>query len=222
MTGASEGRVERVERELLGALALEGVPDGVQDLLDAEDFSLPHHAALYETMLRIQRDGVPVNFLTLDEALGDARAGFGGVDGLMDLANAVTSTSHMKAHAKMVAGAALLRRCIRFGEEFARAATETPLGLNGEVRLFLEERERMMRDLLDNCRPPDNGAAFRSAEEVIRIPPPECILHGIIPRNALIELWGEPSTFKSFLALAWSWAIADGAPWLGRDSWDFH
>lgn len=216
MTGASEGRAERAERELLGALMLEGVPDEVQGLLDAEDFSHPHHAALYETMLRLQREGFPVNFLTLDEALGDAREEFGGVDGLIALANAVTSTSYMTQHAKMVAGAALLRRCIRFGEEMARAATEMPLGLNGEVRVFVKERERMMRDLLDDCRPPNNGAAFRSAEEIVRIVPPGWLVHGIIPRNALVELWGAPSAFKSFLVLAWAWAIAFGKKWLGR------
>ena len=42
---------------------------------------------------------------------------------------------------------------------------------------------------------------------------PETLIQNYLPRESVGMIWGEPGTYKSFLAIAWSLHIATGRPW---------
>ncbi len=42
------------------------------------------------------------------------------------------------------------------------------------------------------------------------------LIRGVLPADAVGMLWGEPGSFKSFLAIDWALCIATGADWLGH------
>lgn len=45
---------------------------------------------------------------------------------------------------------------------------------------------------------------------------PKWLVDGLLPEGSLAFLWGNWSTFKSFLALDWCLSIATGSDWMGR------
>src|SRR5262249_40394748 len=55
---------------------------------------------------------------------------------------------------------------------------------------------------------------------VVRNSPPEptWLLHGICPEQSVILFSGREGTLKSWLALDWAVAVAEGKPWLGREA----
>jgi hypothetical protein len=55
-----------------------------------------------------------------------------------------------------------------------------------------------------------------STAELLRLPPPEWLIHGIMPAGGLIGLYGQPGIGKSFLALDFGMSVASGEPWQER------
>jgi hypothetical protein len=56
-----------------------------------------------------------------------------------------------------------------------------------------------------------------TVSELEALPDPEWLIEGILPRDALGVLYGEPGAGKSFLALDWAAHIADGQRWFDLD-----
>ena len=55
-----------------------------------------------------------------------------------------------------------------------------------------------------------------STAELLRLPPPEWLIHGIMPAGGLVGLYGQPGIGKSFLALDLALSVASGTPWQDR------
>ena len=55
-----------------------------------------------------------------------------------------------------------------------------------------------------------------TTQELLRLPPVKWLLHGIIPEEGYVTLYGAPEGGKSFVALDWAMSISEGKPWLGR------
>ena len=55
-----------------------------------------------------------------------------------------------------------------------------------------------------------------STAELLRLPPPEWLIHGIMPAGGLIGLYGQPGVGKSFLALDFAMSVAAGVLWQDR------
>lgn len=55
------------------------------------------------------------------------------------------------------------------------------------------------------------------AEAIQSLPPPEWLIDGILPGNALAVLWGASGSTKSFLALDWALSLASGTWWHKRE-----
>jgi AAA domain len=54
-----------------------------------------------------------------------------------------------------------------------------------------------------------------STQELLRLPPTEWLLEGLIPKEGFVGLFGQPSGGKSFIALDWAMCISEGRSWLG-------
>lgn len=55
-----------------------------------------------------------------------------------------------------------------------------------------------------------------STTELLALPPPEWLIHGIMPGRGLTGLYGQPGIGKSFLALDFALSVASGTPWQDR------
>lgn len=61
-------------------------------------------------------------------------------------------------------------------------------------------------------------ARFLSDTEVDEAEPPEWDMVDVLPRRALVALYGSPGTHKSFLALDWAYHLAHGLDWAGHET----
>jgi hypothetical protein len=55
-----------------------------------------------------------------------------------------------------------------------------------------------------------------TTKELLELPPPEWLIDGVVPKKALVVVWGAPGSYKSFLGLDWALSIATGQWWKGR------
>ena len=103
------------ERSVIGALLLAGerIPE-VSEMLAADDFHDPRHRVLYQALLHLSEQGLPVDFIHLGEVLRDSGKfqAVGGNEYMLELAQQVTSAAHLSFHAKLIVDAATLRRLI--------------------------------------------------------------------------------------------------------------
>ena len=129
---AAGGRVppksEEAERALLGALLLD--PErfsDVADSLEADDFSDKRHREIYDVIAVLADRGVPIDFVSVGEALKarDAFESCGGAEYLIELASQVTTSAHVHHHARLIADTSTLRRLIRTSTEIVTEAYET-------------------------------------------------------------------------------------------------
>jgi len=134
---------EDAERAVIGALLLAGerIPE-VAELLTADDFHNRRHQALFECLVQLSNRDLPIDFVSVGEALlaaGRFQA-VGGNEYLLELAQGVTSAAHLTHHAQIVIETSVLRRLIREATEIIEEAFGTrPDGES--VRRLLDESE---------------------------------------------------------------------------------
>jgi replicative DNA helicase len=146
------------ERAMMGALLLDPmrVADAAE-LLRPEDFFDGRHRLLFEVVLELADQNVPIDFVTVGEALtakGELQK-VGGHDYLVELGQAATSSAHLKYHAKLVSNNAMLRRLIGEASEIVREAYDTPPTGEGVSELLDVSESR----ILDISGSRDSGRA---------------------------------------------------------------
>lgn len=57
-----------------------------------------------------------------------------------------------------------------------------------------------------------------STSELLRLPPPEWLIDGIIPKGGVVALYGPPGTYKTFVAMDMAMSVACGIPWQGHEA----
>jgi replicative DNA helicase len=134
---------EEAERAILGALLLD--PDRIADvseILSQEDFYNRRHRVLYELMRSLGERDIPIDFVSMGEALttGGQMQLVGGDAFLIELAHGVTSAAHLMHHVRMVADLSTLRRLVTEATEIIRKVSETPAD-GDSVRKLLDESE---------------------------------------------------------------------------------
>jgi len=86
----------------------------------------------------------------------------------------------------------------------------------------LEQLEELVNaPLLSESNPsPVTAFPWRNSLEVVRTAPPEpaWLLEGQLPDQSVVLLSGREGSLKSWLALDWAAAIAEGKPWLGYEA----
>lgn len=60
------------------------------------------------------------------------------------------------------------------------------------------------------------GFPLLGLDDLLNQPPPEWVIDGLLPEG-LAVVFGQPSTFKSFVALDWALRVATGQPCYGRE-----
>ena len=164
----------QAEQAVLGAVILDArraFPE-VADVLDPEDFYSPIHRAIYSAGQDLNRDGKPIDSLTLAEqmrandTLHMLRA-VGGEGYFAELTSAVVTVDNVRHYATIVSELARMRRAVEVLERGALAARR---GDYGDPSEFLDEIEAALyaakRQRGDNAAEPV-GAVLRRTIKAI-------------------------------------------------------
>tara|TARA_R110002110_G_scaffold414951_1_gene646734 strand:+ start:26210 stop:27676 length:1467 start_codon:yes stop_codon:yes gene_type:complete len=147
------------EQAVLGGLMLDNsMWDDVADVLIDKDFYRKDHGIIFQTMLKQQEDGKPIDLVTLAEALDRTNQleAAGGVDYLAELAGNTPSTANIMAYAHIIRERAILRQLISTASQIADSAYN-PDGRDSAELLDLAEQQVFK---IADERPKDGGPQF--------------------------------------------------------------
>jgi replicative DNA helicase len=151
------------EAAVLGGVLLRG-RDALLDIheyLDAEDFYMPAYQSVYRAMLALDADDQPIDVVTLEarlKARGELRL-VGGIEGLSKLGDRYATTHNIRAHAKLIREAALVRSLIVTAREIAQEGMDEV----EDIRAFLDEAEHRVLQINENRK--EKG--YRASRELV-------------------------------------------------------
>lgn len=149
------------EKALLGSAMLDAsVLDDVQGSLWEGDFHSPANRQIYESMLRLRRDGKPIDAVTIASHLGDKIEHIGGPGYLGRLLETVGHASHGEYYAGLVTAKSKLRDIIRISGKAAEDAYQG--GESGEI---IAEAETGLHGVLER----DAGQAVSISEVLVQL-----------------------------------------------------
>jgi replicative DNA helicase len=136
------------EQSVLGALIKnkDVLPSAAQ-LISGEDFYIPAHKEIYESVMLLFAENTPIDVITLSEKL-KLRGTFdkiGGVAYLVELVESVPTAANFKYYANIVAEKALLRRLINASEDISKASYAG----EEEVSAILDLAEQKVFEILE-------------------------------------------------------------------------
>ncbi len=143
---SSTGRIPphdmHAERSVLGGvlLANAAMPIVVDLGLGTEEFYRDAHGVIFEAMLSLHRERLPIDHVTLRETLsvGSKLERVGGDEYLLQLTDTIPTVANIVAHARIVKEKALVRRLIHACyEQIARGYDDY-----GQVEEYVEEAEK--------------------------------------------------------------------------------
>src|SRR4051794_12755060 len=131
---------DTAERAILGGLLLDPttLPE-VRTLVAAPDFYNPAHVMIFDAMLALQAREEPIDVVTLAAELRTRKRlnAIGGGQYLGELTDAIPTTAHIQAHARIVRDLARWRRAI---DAHTRAVQMLQEGQTPEAaRLYLDQ-----------------------------------------------------------------------------------
>ncbi|MFM1896067.1 MAG: hypothetical protein RLZZ385_1141 [Pseudomonadota bacterium] len=138
------------EQAVLGGLMLDNSEwDNIADLLIPADFYRPEHQVIFEVMVRQSEANMPIDVVTLGEALNDLKllGNAGGLDYLGELAANARGTANIKAYADIIRERATLRKLISVAHEIADSGYNTGGRKSADV---LDEAEQKVFNIADD------------------------------------------------------------------------
>ena len=116
--------------------------------LRPEDFYRPDNKGIFETMVELYLQGVPVDVITLCDRLSekDIMEGVGGRERVADIASAYFTSANIKRYTKIVSDKAILRRLIHAASDISTISYDA----RDEVDYILEHAEKRIFDIVQN------------------------------------------------------------------------
>lgn len=198
------------ERACLGGVLLRAEVLGeVVAVARAEDFYVPAHRLILESMIRLERAGQPIDVVTLDADLDMAGklVQAGGVEALAELASAVPSASNVAHYARLVRESSQLRQAIQIAREiesdaYSMAPAEKTLqgGIDALGACFRQSTKiRHIRDIVPEVRAElfkRTNAEWNPEETDL---PPLGIPSGIAALDELLTFGGAPTSYATLV-----------------------
>ncbi len=163
----------------------------VLSILNPEDFYSPANLEVYESMLRLEERGKPIDIITLEEELRTSgRIGrVGGVAGLAELASKVPTAENIIYHARIVRDKATVRRVIQACSQIAAEGYDDP----SEVADYMDDAERQIFALAQRT----DRANYHEIKPILTE-----VFHNIEERHAKDkDITGVPTGYPDFDAL---------------------
>lgn len=135
------------ERSVLGGILLNprNALISVMGIITADDFYAPAHQEIYQSMMRLEETGKPIDLITVEEDLRvrEKLARVGGAEYLTDLLSAVATIQNILHHAHIVRDKSTLRRLIQTVSEVGAGAYTD----QDDVQDFLDGAEQRIFEL---------------------------------------------------------------------------
>ena len=135
------------EESLLGNIMLykEAMREAIDAGLMADDFYLDKHQTIYNIMSVMYENKESIDTVSLSTKLKDFSVydKVGGVDYLMQLANATISANNTKEYINIIRNKSLARKVIKVGEEISKDAFDASVGIDE----MLENVEKKVTDV---------------------------------------------------------------------------
>lgn len=150
------------EQAVIGAMIMDKDAITVaSEIISGDDFYQRQYGVVFETMVELHNEGVPVDLLTLQNRLKekDVPAEISNMEYVRDLLSAVPTSANIKYYADMVAKNALLRRLIKVNEEIANTCY---LGQDS-LEDILESTEKKIFDIVQKR----DGGEFVPISQVV-------------------------------------------------------
>ncbi|HNQ85429.1 MAG TPA: replicative DNA helicase [Deltaproteobacteria bacterium] len=131
------------EEYILGGILMENSSlDAVTEILSPEDFYAERNRILFEEMLRLMDKGLPIDLVSLTEAIEQKGRldKIGGASYISQLADNIPTTANIEYYARLVRDKSILRSLITGAGDIIRTA-RTP---SGEVSEVLETAEQII------------------------------------------------------------------------------
>jgi replicative DNA helicase len=113
------------ERALLGGLILDPEQfEDVSQVVRPEDFYRPDHKELFELLKTMRTAGEAIDMVTVPERVsrGDGDEKYGGLGYVLELPDAVPSTTNLKHYAEVIRNKGILRKMIGAGQKLVEEA----------------------------------------------------------------------------------------------------
>lgn len=151
-----------LECALLGAMMMwpEVITMCLDADLEAEEFYLPAHQRLYQTIMDLQEEGKPVDQITVMTRLQDQDklASAGGADYIVSLVDTAIGPSIVPSYVEEIKNKAQLRRLIQTSDEITNLAYTD----SSDIDAVLDQAERSIMDVTRVRR----GTEFESSREI--------------------------------------------------------
>lgn len=139
------------EQSVLGSVLID--PDAISKvagILKPDDFYTVKNGWIFDACLILDAGRTPIDFVTLTDLLErrSQLSEVGGAAYVMDLINAVPTSYHAEHYARVVKGAATLRRLIRAGGQLAQLAYEFSGDYTDVKDLVLPQADAILFDAI--------------------------------------------------------------------------
>lgn len=198
------------EKSIVGAVLINNYALArARQIVSPEDFFLPQHRHLFQTFIYMERDGQPIDIVTVNERLqrdGELESA-GGVAYIASLTDGVPKVSNVEHYAQIVKNKALLRDALHTAEAIKKGV------YNREERDQIQKRFASMAEQLKS---PNGRARVFSAAEVanMSVKKREFLLEPWITTKSIGEIYAKRGVGKTFAAIAIAHAIGCAGSWL--------
>lgn len=203
------------EQSVLGAILLRN--DALERVLhlSPDDFFDPRNRVVFEAMLSLHADDLPIDVVLLQDRLGEKVQAIGGLSYLSDLATLVPTADNITYYAEVVATAARTRRVrLRLSEIASNMQLEGPELLARAEQLVTLLRQPNASDVTDTyCS--DLRAFIGEDEPTDEEEAEQWIVKGILARAVPNLFVGGPKASKTLIGLHIAICVSAGYPWMG-------
>jgi hypothetical protein len=200
------------ERAVLGAILLDNANLDALTAAAPEHFFLHQHQIIARAMLSMGAESVPIDLVTLMEALERAAQleAAGGIAYISQLADGLPRSSNTGHYARIVREKADLRT-VAYGAQAIEQAALDPEANPVELATRLQ-------NLADGVtRGPHQRLECVTAQDLLdlKIAPREMLLAPVLPTQGLTMLYSKRGLGKTYMSLSIACAVASGDEFLG-------
>ena len=155
------------EQSVIGSMLLDAEAIGeAAEIVTAEDFYHKSYGVIFEAMQELQREGKPVDLITLKERLTTKNVApeVASLEFVRDLMNTVPTSANVKAYARIVSDKSLLRKLIRITDTISNSCYSG----QDPVEVVMDSTEKAVFGLLQDREQTEYKPIRKLAVDVIK------------------------------------------------------
>lgn len=198
---------DEAEQAVLGGLMLDPKAwQRIADKLTEDDFSRQEHRTIFAAVSKLAKADTVIDVLTVENELqaGNQLANVGGLAYLASLANNTPSAANIGAYADIVLKSSR-ERLLR--TSLVEALQAADAGRADDVASILSDAQKSIK--------PTSGFEFVRVSDM-ELKPAQWVIRDYLERGTTSEIFGDPETLKSFIAVDMACCAATGTGFHGH------